>query len=369
MKVRRLEIAHFRNLKHVVFVPGPFSNVIYGENAQGKTNLLESIWMFTGARSFRGAREAELIEFDAEYASLTMQFDTGPRSGQEAEIRYNNNRRSILLNGVERGASTLYDTFRAVLFAPEHLSLIRGTPEQRRNFLDAGLCQAYPRYLAVVRQYRRALQQRNALLKDLPRNASLLDTLDIWDRRLATAGGMLAMGRAGYVKRLDRRVRQAYGGISQYKEEFSVAYRCGAFGGEKPGNDEEAAVLLHLALKRARREDMKAGFTTVGPHRDDVEMTLETRPARMYASQGQCRSAVIALKLAEAASLRDICGEAPVVLLDDVMSELDESRQEYLLNHIGMFQTFLTCCDPENIRRLRGGKRFLMREGELTADE
>lgn len=327
-------------------------NVIYGRNAQGKTNLLEAMWLFTGGRSFRGARDGELVAFGQDKATLNLQFYSEERE-QEAELTVQNGRRSAALNGVpKRSPAELVGKFRAVLFSPEHLSLIKSGPALRRNFMDAALCQVKPAYAPLLSRYNHTLVQRNALLKDIPRHAELLDTLEIWDDRLARYGDAIAKERASYIEKLEGPARELYAGISENKECFGIQY-------------QKSAENLREALAAARRDDLQSGHTTVGPHRDDLEVTVDGVSARAFGSQGQQRSLVLALKLAEADVLEQESGETPVILLDDVMSELDTGRQNYLLNRLDGRQVFLTCCEPDAVKRLEDGALFEVRRGEL----
>lgn len=352
LKIHSLAFEQYRNLRAGAFSPCAGMNIIYGKNAQGKTNLLEALWLFTGGRSFRGARDSELVAFGEERAALSLRFYSEERE-QEAEIVIQNGRRNVLLNGVpKRSPAGLVGKFRAVLFSPEHLSLIKSGPALRRTFIDAALCQIKPAYASLLSRYNHTLTQRNALLKDIPRHAELLDTLEIWDDRLARYGDTVGKERAAYMKKIEGPARELYAGISENQEIFGIRY-------------QKSAENLREALAVSRRDDIQSGHTTVGPHRDDLEVTINGMSARAYGSQGQQRSLVLALKLAEADVLEREGGEAPVVLLDDVMSELDSGRQNYLLNRLNGRQVFITCCEPEAIRKLEDGALFEVRRGEL----
>lgn len=359
MQIRRLETDGYRNLEAGAFIPSPDVNILYGDNGQGKTNLLEAIWLFTGGRSFRGAKDAELTAFDREAASLSLTFIAGGRE-QEAAIAIRK-RRSAVLNGIAQpAASRLAGVFCAVVFSPVHLSLIKDGPEGRRRFLDAAYCQLRPGYVSTLSEYHRALIQRNALLRQMRRENGPFslyeDLLDAWDARLGQAGTRVEAARAAYVRKIQPLAAGIYDGLSRGKETLSLAMT---------GSQEDPASLPQR-LRRARAADIAAGFTTVGPHRADLEVRINGKSGRAFGSQGQQRSAVLALKLAEASLLKEVTGEQPVALLDDVMSELDVSRQDYILNHIEGWQVFITCCDPFAVRRLAGGRTFHMEAGRLT---
>ena len=357
MKVLELRASGFRNLETLRFSPCGGLNAVTGENAQGKTNLLEAMWLFTGGRSFRGARDQELVRAGAQDARLSLTFFSGGRE-QRAELTLRGGARQAVLNGVpKRGMAELIGRFCAVVFSPEHLSLVKGGPAERRAFLDPALCQAKPSYAIAYARYRRTLNQRNALLKDIARHPELEDTLPIWDDRLCRSGAVLIRERRAYLERFAPRASAHYAGIAHGREELRLTYEpsCG-------GDMAES-------LRRALREDIRFGHTSVGPHRDDIGIEIGGMAARLYASQGQQRSAVLAMKLAEAAVLAEACGEEPVVFLDDVLSELDGSRQLYLLSSLSGRQSFLTGCELPP--RALGGTaaRFLVRGGAVSPAE
>ena len=357
MKVLELRASGFRNLETLRFSPCGGLNAVTGENAQGKTNLLEAMWLFTGGRSFRGARDQELVRAGAQEACLSLTFFSGGRE-QRAELTLRGGARQAVLNGVmKRGMAELIGRFCAVVFSPEHLSLVKGGPAERRAFLDSALCQAKPSSAIAYARYRRTLNQRNALLKDIARHPELEDTLPIWDDRLCRSGAVLIRERRAYLERFAPRASAHYAGIAHGREELRLTYEpsCG-------GDMAES-------LRRALREDIRFGHTSVGPHRDDIGIEIGNMAARLYASQGQQRSAVLAMKLAEAAVLAEACGEEPVVFLDDVLSELDGSRQLYLLSSLSGRQSFLTGCELPP--RALGGTaaRFLVRGGAVSPAE
>lgn len=363
MRVSDLRAENFRNLEQLHLDADPRVNVIYGSNAQGKTNLIECIWMFSGARSFRGARDQELIRIGAQRARLELGFHAQERD-QQAVLTIAE-KRSAELNGIRlRSPAELSNSFSAVIFAPVHLELIKGAPALRRRFIDAALCGLRPGYASALSQYNRALKQRSALLKDIPYHSELYDMLDIWDERLASFGAAVLHTRLSYIRGLSGICSPVYREISGGREELEIRYEssCGA---QETGRAELKAQLIQ-SLHRSRRDDVAAGITTVGPHRDDLTVTVSGLPARIYASQGQQRSAAFALKLGEAGIIRTVTGEQPVMLLDDVLSELDDKRQSYVLNRIEGSQVFITCCDPSGLMRLSGGSSFRMEGGRIA---
>ena len=353
MNILRLQYENYRNLQSGEMVPEKGINVIFGKNAQGKTNLLEAMWLFTGGRSFRGSKDADLIAYKEQRAELNLHFFSEERE-QTAQIRIENARRTACLNEVpKKSVSELIGKFCAVIFSPEHLSLVREGPVFRRNFIDSALCQIKPSYAVLLTRYNHTLTQRNALLKDIPRHCELEDTLDIWDEKLIRYGEEIIRARTEYIKQINEPVQAIYAGICENKETIGLSY-------------QKSAENMSQSLKKARRDDIYSGHTSAGPHRDDLEIVIDGQSARAFGSQGQKRSAVLALKLAEAEVLRRKTEEKPVIFLDDVMSELDSERQDYLLNHLENCQVFITCCEPDSVKKLRNGSLFQMAGGSLT---
>lgn len=366
MNVTALEWRHCRNLTGGRMEPDGGVNIVCGDNAQGKTNLLELLWIYTGGRSFRGARDAELIEIGRTRAESRLEFTAGGRP-QSAQIELYDGRRHCALNEIpKKSAAAMVGGFCAVVFAPVHLSLVRDGPAERRRFLDAAVCQTRPAYAALLARYHRAVEQRNALLKEYYRRPSLQDTLPEWDEKLAQLAAEVTDGRLRYLSRLQPAAEETYFGISSARERLTLNYHRAGIRDADPAADVQAMCgELRRALAEARSVDLNAGFTTVGPHRDDFTIAINGLPARSYGSQGQQRSAVLALKLGEAAVLGEAIGEPPVILLDDVLSELDAARQDYLLNRMAGRQVFITCCEPTPVLRLRGGRVFRMERGVL----
>lgn len=352
MRLDRLHITGFRNLAEVTLTPAPELTVLCGANGQGKTNLLESVWLLTGGKSFRGSKDAELLPRDAppgagfavleadfhaagrdQQLRLTIGAKGGPKPGRYAK-----------LNGSDRGrAASVAGTFTAVVFEPNHLSLVKGGPEGRRSFLDAALCQLYPGYLAALRRCARVTAQKNALLKvyDItPGGAELLET---YNEALARYGTEVMTRRAAYLDTLGPLAAANYRDISHGAETLALRY--------KPSCDPGT---LPEKLREVRGAELRAGFCLAGPHREDVEILIDGQPGKIYGSQGQQRSAVLSMKLAEASVAGEVLGENPVMLLDDVLSELDDARQTYLLTRVEDRQTFVTTCDSAAFERTNG---------------
>lgn len=362
MLVKRLMLNNFRNLEEIEIQPAEGVNVIFGENAQGKTNLLESIWLFTGCKSFRCRRDREMVGFDAPFAKNTMDFFAHGR--EQSAILYIDQKRTAMKNGVTlKSPAELIGDFYAVVFAPSHLSLVKEGPAFRRRFLDTALCQLKPSYAKALAKYNHTLQQRNALLKDIQFHPELLDTLDAWDDRLSSYGAAVVAERVKYTTLLSEQSAQIYAGLSSNKEKLKINY-ISNFGGYD-GDAQTIKDLLKARFLESRRDDIFNKMTVAGPHRDDLQIQIDALSARAFGSQGQQRSAALALKLSEANIIKEVTGEEPVILLDDVMSELDETRQDYILNHLGKRQVFITCCDPTTVLRLCEGRTFHIEEGRV----
>ena len=356
MTVDRIEYRHFRNIEEMTLEPDGGVNVIYGENAQGKTNLLEGIWLFSGLKSFRGAKDAELVQFGRPFGKLKLEFSTAARA-QKAEITVEA-RRKAKLNGVELpSCAGLIGKCSAVVFSPTFLNIVKNGPEERRRFLDAAICQLKPAYAPLLTGYQRLIRQRNSLLKDVTLEPSLLDMLDVIDERLEGAGEQIVAERKRYLEKLIPAAKAIHDGFSGGREEMSAAYLVKDGGEETPLRD---------ILKQNRRNDILNKTTSAGPHRDDLDIRINGISARSFGSQGQQRSCAVALKLGEAAVMKETTGEQPVVLLDDVMSELDAGRQDYILNHIKGWQVFITCCEPSTVLRMCSGRTFRIEGGKMV---
>lgn len=344
MILLELEAKDFRNIAAARLEPSPGLNVLCGNNGQGKTNLLEAVWLLTGGKSFRGAKDAELVRRGESFSVLEARTADSQRQkalrltiGSPQSERPG---RYIRVNGADRGrAGMAAGEFTAVVFAPEHLNLAKGSPAGRRRFLDAALCQLYPGYLGALRRYTRLVSQKNSLLKAFDKTPGAGGMLEVFDGQLAGCGALITRRRAEYLARLKPLAEQNYAEISKGSESMALCYRP-AF---EPALGEEG---LRQAIRAVHAAERRACCCLAGPHREDFGILIGGQDARAFASQGQQRSAVLSLKLAEAACAAQVTGEHPVLLLDDVLSELDAIRQEYLLTHVEGRQTFVTACDP-----------------------
>lgn len=364
IRVISFEAENFRNIAPLKIEPCDGINVICGDNGQGKTNLLEAIGLFSGVRSFRGAKNSQMIAYGKDFSRMKMAFDAERRE-QSATMVVTAEAREVAINGVkQQQASSLMGRFCTVVFSPDRMTLVTGGAVERRRFIDAAISQSSPRFAATLYKFNQILAQRNSLLKELYSKPSLASTLDVWDISLASYGAAIAFKRSAFIAELSEIAAKVYDGISSGKELLSLKYSCSS-----SKDLSEMAIIENNyleTLKTGRESDMKLGYTFHGPQRDDMEILLGGRDIRVYGSQGQKRSAVLALKLSEAELLAQLIGEQPVALLDDVMSELDASRQDYLLNRLDGWQVFITCCDPGPLRLLNRGNIYHMEKGMLT---
>ncbi|MBQ6052136.1 MAG: DNA replication/repair protein RecF [Clostridia bacterium] len=351
MILKSLELNSFRNITHAKVEFDEGVNILYGNNAQGKTNIIEAIRFFSECRSFRGANDRELIMSGENRADITAVFDKDGRE-QTVEVRFDaEKRREIFLNGAKTTPKEYIGSFNTVLFYPEQLSLIKNGPENRRNFADIAICQLRPAYYSLLSRFKRTLQQRNALLK-----SGDMRTLDIWDERFAKLSFLVTKTRKNFVSRLEEFAKPSVNDISGGKEELSLRYL--------PSPETEDENGLYCELVKNRDRDFEAGNTCVGAHRDDFETYLNGNNVKIYGSQGQQRSCVMSFKLAEAEITGETRGEYPLILLDDVFSELDTSRREYITDRIMGKQVIITSCDP--ISSMENANKIYVENGGVT---
>ena len=341
MNLTTLTAQNYRNIANakMTFVPGV--NLLYGQNAQGKTNALECIYLFARGKSYRGAGDDNLIRFGEKGFRIGISYRTNAGE-QTLEYRYWEGARKRLKNGAPVRLSEMIGQFRAVLFCPEHLSLVKGSPQERRAFLNIAISQCRPIYLKLCDEYNKILENRNCLLKEIQKGFRYdREELESWTERLSDVASEIASYRIDYLKKLSPHASDLLADLSGEKEKMTLSYESEAEG--------EGALEIRDAYKKLFSENLTreiaAGCTLFGVHRDDINVRINNLSARAFASQGQQRSVVLALKLAEGEVCRDETGEYPVFLFDDVMSELDETRRGYVLRETGNRQVILTACE------------------------
>lgn len=354
MKIKKLEIQNFRNISSLNLEFDPEINVICGENAQGKTNIIEAIWLFSGAKSFRNTKDTEFIKFGEKRAKIYTEFDMLGVQNQ-AQIIFDDKKTAFLNEKKLANTSNLAGKYNAVVFSPTDLTLVTDGPDKRRRFLDTAIGQIYPNYIEILRNYSRAVMQRNKIIKDYRYDKTISIMLDVFEAEIVDMGNKIISYRKKYIDILNKYVSKIYEGISNGKEIIKISYIF-----------KSGEILDIEKLKISREIDMFTSTTSVGPHRDDISFNINNISARSYGSQGQKRSVALSLKLAGAEVIKEISGEYPICLLDDVMSELDEGRQNYILNHIRNWQSIITCCDTSNIKNLKEGKVIKIKDGEVV---
>ncbi len=379
MKCEFVSTENFRNIEacRVEFSPGV--NILLGDNAQGKTNLLEAVYFAAIGKSFRGAHESDFLRFDSKSARVEIGFADSLRS-QRIEMEFSRDKsRRVCKNGVKiTRMSELIGSFRAVLFCPEHLNIIKEGPALRRQYLDVAISQLRPMYMHSLQRYNHILAQRNKLVRgaQMPGGRDIYDaTVEMWSRSLAHEAAVLTASRIKYLDAVGVELAACFSEMTDGRETPGVRYVSSAKLGEDVLRDSAACEAAYLeALGRDPEREIAMGSTLIGVHKDDIEITINGRAARQFASQGQQRSLALALKLAEGAiSCRD-SGEEPVFLLDDVFSELDAGRRAYLAERMRRGQLILTTCTERlgdggaeyngaRIIRVSGGRFELQSEG------
>lgn len=367
MIVKKIELDFFRNYLHMDAAFSPELNVICGENAQGKTNLLEAVAYLSTASSHRARYDRELIQFGVDNAFVKGEIMSRDRDFTLEARLSRNSRKQLFSNGVRlKTAGELAGVLNTVLFCPEDLYLIREGAAERRRFLDGCICQLRPRYAAALAEYRRLYEQKTRILRDWDQKPSLLDTLDDFNLRMAQTGAILIHYRAHFIRKLREFAPPIHREFSGGREILSLRYET-----VKTVNDPEASpkdifprLLDHQ--ERHRQAELDARQCLSGPHKDDLVVELDGMSAKQFASQGQTRTAALSLKLGSREIFHHDTGEWPVLLLDDVLSELDARRQAFVLGHINGGQVFITCCEDEKLEGLGEEKVFRIHAGRLV---
>jgi DNA replication and repair protein RecF len=368
MIVKSLELDFFRNYAHVKAEFHPRVNLIYGDNAQGKTNLLEAIGYLSSARSHRARYDKELIYMGVDSAFLKGEAECRGRDFTLEAKLFRGKGRQLYANGVRlKTAGELAGILTTVLFCPEDLYLIREGGGARRKFLDSAICQLRPRYAQALAEYNRLYDHKTRILRDWPDNPSLLDTLDDFNLRMAQTGAMVIHYRAHFIKRLRENAPVIHRDFSGGRETLELRYETVSTISDPLQSPRELLPLLLEHQERHRQAELDARQCLSGPHKDDLAVDINGVSAKTYGSQGQTRTAVLSLKLAQREIFQEETGQWPVLLLDDVLSELDLRRQSFVLNRIQGGQVFITCCEEAKLEGLEGGKAFHIQNGNLLS--
>ncbi|TCL57263.1 DNA replication and repair protein RecF [Kineothrix alysoides] len=357
MIIKSLELMNFRNYEFLDLKFSEGTNILYGDNAQGKTNVLEAIYLSATTKSHKGSKDRDIVKFDSEEAHIRTYLE-------KQEIQYKvdvhlrkNKSKGIAIDGQKiKKAADLLGLLNVVFFSPEDLSIIKNGPAERRRFVDMELCQLDNFYLYNLNHYNKIVNQRNKLLKDMYFKPELKETLNIWDSQLVSFGSKIIERRRIFVEQLNEIIYDIHKRLSGDKEELSIKY-------EPDVEIDDFAKLM----KNSQEKDIRLKQTSIGPHRDDFCFMVGNIDIRRFGSQGQQRTAALSLKLSEIELVKKITKDIPVLLLDDVLSELDSSRQNYLLSSIGDIQTIITCTGLDEFvnNRFEIDKVFKIVEGTV----
>ena len=360
MIIKKLELADFRNYETLEISFDKGTNILYGDNAQGKTNIMEAIYVSATTKSHKGSKDKEIIHFNKEEAHIRTYLEK-----EDSEIRVDmhlrkNKSKGIAIDGQKiKKASELLGLLNVVFFSPEDLSIIKNGPAERRRFADMELCQLDSFYLYNLNHYNKIINQRNKLLKDMYFNPELKETLNIWDSQLVSFGSKIIERRQQFALQICEIIKDIHSRLSGGKEELIVRY-------EPDVSIED----FEIKMQMNQEKDIKSKMTSTGPHRDDFSFIVNGIDIRKYGSQGQQRTAALSLKLSEIELVKKVSKDVPVLLLDDVLSELDSNRQNYLLNSIGNIQTIITCTGLDDFinNRFEINKIFKVTDGKVMCE-
>ena len=360
MIIESIELKNYRNYEELHMELNEGTNILYGDNAQGKTNILEAVYVCCTSKSHKNAKDRDIIRFDQDESHIKMQIRKNDVPYRIDMHLKKNKPKGIAINGMPiRRASELFGIANVVCFSPEDLNIIKNGPSERRRFIDMELCQLNKLYVHSLVQYNKVLVQRNKLLKELAFRPDYGETLDVWDMQLVNYGKEVMEYRGDFVCRLNEMIHGIHARLSGQKEDLKICYE-----------PDTAAAQFEEALKRSRTQDMKQKTTLCGPHRDDISFFVNGIDIRKFGSQGQQRTAALSLKLSELELVKQLIHDKPILLLDDVLSELDASRKNHLLSAISDIQTIITCTGLDDFvnNRFKIDKVFRVIEGTVVSD-
>lgn len=360
MIIRSLELSNFRNYEKLNISFSPDVTILYGDNAQGKTNILEALYTASTTKSQKGSKDKDMIKFNESESHIRMTVEDGDIERRIDMHLKSTKQKGVAIDGIPiRKASELYGIMNIISFSPDDLGIIKEGPAERRRFIDMELCQLDKLYMHNFSGYNRALDQRNNLLKQISFNAELKGTLNVWDEQLINFGEYLIEKRDLFIKEISDIASKIHSIITENKETLEIQYL--------PSTDKES---FRNELLSSREKDIILKMTNVGPHRDDMIFMVNGQDARKYGSQGQQRTAALTLKLAEIELVKKKTGKNPVLLLDDVLSELDRNRQNKLLENISGVQTVVTCTGLEEFikNRIKYDKVYRVTAGTITEE-
>ncbi len=365
MRLNKIALRNFRNYEALSLECDPGVNLIVGDNAQGKTNLLEAISYLGSGKSFRAQKTSEMIRFGADFADIEGEIFSQERNQNVRWVLFSGSRPRQIWRGGSRkkSAADIAGILPSVLFCPEDLMVLKTGAAQRRRLGDHALCQLRPNYDAALAEYSRILDQKSRILKDRFDNPGLLEILPEYNTRLCQVGALLISYRARFYKSLGEAAGKYHGQFSGGSEEFALHYKTVSTVSDAFAPVSTLTADLQDHLERHYRAELESGQCLTGPHKDDFSVELSGIDLKAYGSQGQTRTAAISLKLAQRELMAREFGEEPVLLLDDVLSELDPGRQDFVLNQIVTGQVFITCCEPGRFTKL--GRRIEIEKGTV----
>ena len=366
MRIDSLTLEGFRNYTSATLEFDPRCNVIFGANAQGKTNLLEALVYLSCGKSPRARTDREMIGFDALSARMEAKVFAREREFRVEALLSREKRRKLTINKVTaKTASALSEVYHTVFFCPEDLYLIRSGAAERRRFMDTALCQLRPRYAAALGAYNKAYEHKTRILRDSEERPDLLEILPDFNEQMVRYGAVLIHYRHQFARRLEEYAAQNHRECSGGGESLSIRYQT-VSSVTDPGADIGLITeQLRSHMESHQMAERASRLCLSGPHKDDLDVEINGKSAKMYASQGQTRTAALSMKLAEREIYKNVSGEYPVLLLDDVLSELDPRRQEFVLNRIAGGQVFITCCEDDRLPEMLGGKVFHIQQGAV----
>ena len=365
MHLCELKLRGFRNYEELEFTAEPGVNLIVGDNAQGKTNLLEAIVYLGSGRSFRTQKNAEMVRFGSDFADLEARVQSEGREQTLRSVIFPGRKpRQLWRNGVKKkSAGELSGVLNTVLFCPEDLMVLKSGASARRRLGDGALCQLRPNYDATLAEYNRLLEQKSRILKDRFDHPALLDILPEYNQRICQVGALLISYRARFYESLGRSASVYHGQFSGGAEEFTLDYHTVSTVSDPFAPVAKLTEDLQNHMESHARAELESGQCLTGPHKDDFDVRLNGLSVKTYGSQGQTRTAAISLKLAQRELMKRESGEEPVLLLDDVLSELDPGRQDFVLNQIQTGQVFITCCESGRFTKI--GQTIQIRKGKI----
>ena len=353
MYITKINLTNFRNYDEQYIELGKNINIFYGDNAQGKTNVIESIFLASIGKSFRTNKESELIQFNKDFSSVYIEYEKSDRDGNvKIDI---NNKKNIYINGIKiKKLSDLLGNINTVIFTPDDINILKDGPQKRRRFLDIMIGQLRPNYIYLLNMYNKTLEQRNNYLKQIKDENKSEDLLDIWDEKLVEYGVQIYNYRNEFIEKLKNKINDIHKKITSEREEIKIEYISNCISKE----------IYSKWLKDRRKLDIIKGYTTKGIHRDDFNVYINDQLVNVYGSQGQNRTVILSLKISELQVIYDEIGEYPILLLDDFMSELDEKRRKSFLENIKNTQVIITCTDKIDIENLEY-KIFNVKNGKV----